>query len=122
MAARKNPNPKMMFTPEQLQQIKKYAGVGLTNRQIAALFDICEDTFCTTMKNQPELKSIIEKGRAQAIAGVSAQAYDRALSGKDTAMTIFWLKTRARWAEARPVEDAVEEDKNKFTFTLNYKE
>ena len=56
------------------------------------------------MKKDPNLLAAIERGRDAAIANVSQTAYQMAVSGEHPAMTMFWLKTRARWKEVHHVE------------------
>jgi len=105
------------LTEEQIKQVGKYAAVGLTLDQIAALCDVSPKTMDEIIKRQPGVGHAIEKGRATGVGGVANTLYQQAMSGNLTA-AIFYLKTRARWAEAKPVE--VDDDGNETQITLNY--
>ena len=110
------------LTPEQIESCAKYAAVGLNNDQMAALCDTCPATFDEILKRQPEVKQAILKGRGKGIGGIANTLYQQAMSGNITA-AIFYLKTRARWAEARPedADNAPKKDETGKEFNLNYK-
>lgn len=118
--AKRGQGVKHVLTPEQIEQCAKYAAVGLNNDQMAALCDCSTTTFDEILVRQPEVKRAIEKGRSKGVGGIANTLYQQAMSGNITA-AIFYLKTRARWAEARP-EDAdnapLRQESN--SFTLNY--
>lgn len=86
-------------TPDQIEKIKLYAGLGSTQEQTARLIGICEDTL---VKNTTA-KSAFEEGKAQTIAKVAGSLVKKALSG-DTASAIFYLKTQAGWKETNVTE------------------
>lgn len=46
----------------------------------------------------------LRRARTLANSRVVATAYQMATSGKDKAMTIFWLKSRVGWSEKGPEE------------------
>lgn len=93
---------------------------GLTLDQMAGIFEMCPATFDEVLKRQPEVKQAIEKGRANAIMQVGSTAFQQAVSGKVPVMTMFYLKTRARWAEAKDVDPNSQDDSGS-EFKLNYK-
>ena len=121
--ARRGPGVKHVLTPQQIEDCARYAGVGLNYDQMAGLCDMCPATFDEVLKRQPEVKQAIEKGRSKGVGGIANTLYQQAMSGNITA-AIFYLKTRARWAEARP-EDADNAPKldtdGANEFSLNYK-
>jgi len=102
----------------QFPLLEKMAQAGLTLDQMAAIFEVSTTTFDEILVRQPEVKRAIEKGRSVAIMQVGSTAFQQAVSGKVPIMTMFYLKTRARWAEARDVAPAEEGSSD---FSLNYK-
>ena len=46
----------------------------------------------------------LDRAAAEANAQVAQSLYQQAISGKNTAATIFWLKTRAGWRESPAIE------------------
>ena len=104
---------------EQKKLAGQLAGVGCNLEQIAAMLDMAPATLDALIAKDPSVSQAISKGRGGGISKVAATAYQMAISGKQPAMTIFFLKTRARWAEARDVAPE-ENDDNKNDFTLNY--
>lgn len=88
----------------QLEQLEQMAAVGLTLQQMAAILGMSHDVLEQRAKEDPNIKSSIEKGRSKAIFQVGKSAYQQAVSGKVPAMTMFYLKCRARWKETSEVE------------------
>lgn len=111
------PESARKLTDNEIKQAAKLAGVGCSLNQIAAILDIPTATFDRILARNPDINDAISKGRESAGATVMGQAYNMAVSGKHPVMTIFWLKTRQRWKEAKDDEP----DKNDFVFNLNYK-
>ena len=83
---------------------ERMAGVGMTIEQMGAVWGRTGRTLTKRMKEDPQLKEAIERGRAQAHMKVANVAYKMAISGQTPAMTMFWLKARARWKETRVTE------------------
>src|SRR5919106_1013113 len=81
-----------------LAKVEELASQGLTNAQIAACLGICEDTLYTKQRQLTEFSEAIKKGRARGIQKVSNALFEAAINGNVTAM-IFYLKSRAGWAE-----------------------
>ena len=79
----------------------KLAGVGLNLNQIAAILEVSPSTLDRLIARDESLAGAIEKGRASASTKVMQTAFKMATSGKDTGMTIFWLKTREQWSEKK---------------------
>jgi hypothetical protein len=103
---------------KQKEQAGKLAGIGCNLNQIAHIMGIDPATLDRMIERDPSISAAISKGRENAAGQVMRTAYAMAVSGKIPAMTIFWLKTRQRWAEARDL--APEEGDEKNDFTLNY--
>jgi hypothetical protein len=79
---------------EQRQLVRSLAGCGVTQGQIAAILGI--RSVGTLRKHFREELTL---GPLEASANVMRTAFQLATSQRHPAMTIFWLKTRARWRE-----------------------
>lgn len=88
-------------TKQDLLEIESLAGLGLTQAQIAKIKGISIDILRKYSNNS------YQQGKAKAIAKVAKTAFEMAVSGKNTAMTIFFLKTQARWTEHPAIPDVV---------------
>jgi predicted transcriptional regulator len=88
---RKNHEP----SPESRAQAEDLAGYGLTHEQIAHVLGVSQDTV------ERHYTDELEAGLALALATVAKTAYQMATSGDEPAMTMFWLKTRAKWKEVQ---------------------
>lgn len=86
-------------TESDIEKIERLAGYGLTMEQISKVFNKSTDTFERLRKKDPELEAAINRGVRKANDAVAQTAYQMAISGKVPAMTMFWLKCRARWKE-----------------------
>jgi hypothetical protein len=90
----------VQFTEKQLTELEALSGAGVQMERIAAYFELKnKKTLERMQKRDKRVKVAIEKGRAIAEASVTKTAFDMATSGKHPVMTIFWLKTRAKWKE-----------------------
>lgn len=107
------------LTKEEMEKLPGLAGIGCNLDQIAHILGIAPATLDRIMQRDPKVKEAIEKGRADAGAKVKATAFQQAVSGKNPAMTMFWLKCREKWKEVHPEE--AEEETNLNDFSLNYK-
>jgi hypothetical protein len=92
------------FTEEDLYKVGKCAGIGLPQDRIASLFRLNKNELLRVFKEQPEVRDAYDYGLANAEAKVATVAYDRASSGEDSRMTMFWLKCRMGWKETTVVE------------------
>ena len=89
----------VVLTDEQLEQVEKLAGLGLRQDQIAAMLNVHRATYQRLINRDERVKAAVEKGKAKAATAVTKSAFKQAISGKNTAMTIFWLKVREGWKE-----------------------
>lgn len=110
----------IVLTEEQKSSLSDMAKVGCNLDQIAGILRISPKTLDRMIENDPSISDAISSGRANGINKVAATAYQMAVSGKVPAMTMFFLKTRARWAEARDIDPEPEQADN--IFQLNYAE
>jgi hypothetical protein len=88
------PRHKFQATEEQRQRVKSLAGYGMRHKQIAFLLGLRS----TTMLRK-HFRQELEIGPAEAKSNVLNVLFRRAISGRDPAAIIMWLKTRARWSE-----------------------
>lgn len=96
------PNRPKKLSEADLMEIESMAGLGMRHEDIAEVKNMCADTL--RKYAGPQLK----RGKALARAQVMQAAFKMAISGKHTAMTMFWLKTQARWRETGgPVEKSL---------------
>lgn len=109
--------PRFVPTDEQVKQIAKLYGLGLTYDQLAGFLELSPTCFDELLERQPEIKRAISKAKAGAIGSISSTLFKQAQEGNLTA-AIFYLKTQGRWAEAR--EQANSDDVATSSFTLNY--
>ena len=100
--------PMHKFQPneEQRRMVKALAGYGVKHKQIAALLDLNSTT--TLRKHFPEE---LRQGPLEAKAQMLGRLFKLAVSGRNPAMTMFWLKTRAGWRETGNQEEAIERDR-----------
>jgi hypothetical protein len=85
-------------TAETAKQVETLAGYGLTVEQIGHVLACSHDTVKRHYADE------LERGQAVAVAKVAQTAFQMATSGAQPAMTMFWLKTRARWKEVQHME------------------
>jgi hypothetical protein len=84
-------------TPETRKQVETLAGYGLTVEQIGHVLECSHDTV------KRHYVCELERGQAVACFKVAQTAFQMATSGQEPAMTMFWLKTRAKWREVHEV-------------------
>ena len=84
--------PEKRLTEQQLDEVEKLSGLGLTNEQIASFMKISQPTLRKWAGER------LEVGKAKALASVSSSLFSAIKKGNITAM-IFYLKTQAGWKE-----------------------
>ena len=86
--------PRFMPSVEQRRLVRSLAACGIRQEEIAHYLGL--RSVKTLRRHFRE-----ELGRAavEATARVAQTLYQQATSGKNTAATIFWLKTRGRWRD-----------------------
>lgn len=116
--------PKIIFTPEMIQNAAILSGQGLTFGQIADFFGIQRQTFTKKARENRELAEALMKGKSKMIAFVAGQLIQQIKAGS-TAATIFYLKTQAGWRYADENNNsignfnAIEEESNQLELTTN---
>jgi hypothetical protein len=79
-------------TEEERKRIRMYAGLGITQEQIATLIGKCVDTLADRCRED------LDAGAAEAKAKVGGAIVKAALAGNMTA-AIFYAKTQMGWKE-----------------------
>jgi len=92
------------------EDLEKYGIAGLNHEQIASILGMSKDTLERFFKSDPTLHAAVEKGKSNSILKVAGTAYQMAVSGDVPAMTMFYLKTRAKWKETHVVEERPDDD------------
>lgn len=92
-------------TPENLNQLRKWAGQGLTKAEIAHNMGINPDTFVEWRKKSAVITDVIKRGEQDAIDLVENALFSAACSGNITAQ-IFFLKNKRPqdWKDKRDTE------------------
>lgn len=90
---------KVIFDEEKIKQVETMRGLGLNQVQISEVLGITDETLKSSMEEIPELKSAIMSGRAKAKLKVMETAYKMATNGKNSQLTMFWLRTQAGWKD-----------------------
>lgn len=128
------------FKPEYVEQARKLAQLGATDREAAEFFEVAESTLYLWKHTQPEFSEALKVGKETADARVEQSLYRRALGYShdavkimmadgvpivepytehyppDTTAAIFWLKNRkpAEWRDKTTVEHELPEDMAKW--------
>ena len=119
-----------LFRPEYIEQARKLAELGATDREAAEFFEVAESTLHLWKHTQPGFSESLKVGKEVADARVEQSLYRRALGYShdavkimgfegiytpvefvehyppDTTAAIFWLKNRkpAEWRDKQDVE------------------
>ena len=123
------------FKPEYVEQAKKLAELGATDRELAEFFYVSESTLYLWKHTQPEFSEALKLGKEASDARVVQSLYRRAIGYShdavkimtvdgsvqevpyvehyppDTTAGIFWLKNRDpdRWRDKRELEVSMDE-------------
>lgn len=90
--------------PEQLASLETAAGIVKNLAQVAHIIGIHPQTFVRKMREMPEIRAAVERGRAKANFNVGKGLYIQATEGKSVDAQKFWLKARAGWRETERIE------------------
>jgi hypothetical protein len=97
--------PKSAPSAEQLDRIRRLAGVGCTLDQIAMACDVSEATIKRWRKD-PQVDRAYQQGRIAAHEAVAEKLFNLCMAG-DTAACIFWLKAQSGWRDKPEPESPV---------------
>jgi hypothetical protein len=118
------------FKPEMVDQARKLAELGATDREAAEFFEVAEDTLYLWKHSHPKFSEALKVGKQTADERVTQSLYRRAIGYKhdavkiqavdgvivetpyvehfapDTTAAIFWLKNRrpAEWRDRRELD------------------
>jgi hypothetical protein len=95
--------PRKELNPDQITQVGKMAGHGLTLDQIADCLNIGERTLRQRFSESEEVAAAYKRGKAVAINAVAKTVYQKAVAGEG-AFPFFYLKTQAGWRETNRME------------------
>lgn len=95
--------PKKELDPARVRSL---AAEGKNQKGIAAALGVCEDTLTARKRDTPAIADALKEGYEEANARVENVLYQMAISGQNTAATIYWLKCRCpeRWSEKRQLD------------------
>ena len=93
------PRVKPKFSAAELEIIERAASFGIPQDIKAGLLSVSERTLQNRLKKSPDVHALYEKGVKEAHGKVINTAFSMATNGKNTAMTIFWLKARMGWKD-----------------------
>jgi hypothetical protein len=72
---------KVEIGPDQIEQVERLAGLGLTQMQIGRILGFSERTLRKRMAADEELKSAYKRGRAHATAYVASKLWEKIEEG-----------------------------------------
>jgi len=78
-----------IYDPANLEQVTKYALLGLIDDEIADLFNVSTDTFSRWKRDIPGFLIALSEGREKADANVASSLYERACGYSHEAVKIF---------------------------------
>ncbi len=88
-----------MATEKLRRQVKSMVAMGLKQEEISILLDVTPKTLRKHFRNE------LDRGAVEANAEVMRSLFQMATSGKNTAATIFWVKTRCGLRERKAEEE-----------------
>lgn len=86
--------PRKDISDDQLLEIERMAGYGLSEAQIAHCLGMAPNTFARNKRMHERVLEAIQKGKANAEKAVGGRLFDKALQG-DLGAIVWWEKTRA---------------------------
>jgi len=96
---------KINFTDEDIANIERWSGDGLSEAQIATLLGCSLSTIARKKREKGRFDTALKKGKTRAIQAVANQVFQNAMNGKETS-AIFFLKNRDpdNWADRQDVQ------------------
>lgn len=96
---------RITFTDEDITNIERWSGDGLSEAQIATLLGCSLSTIARKKREKGRFDTALKKGKTRAIQAVANQVFMNAMSGKETS-AIFFLKNRDpdNWADRQEVQ------------------
>ena len=96
---------KINFTDEDIANIERWSGDGLSEAQIATLLGCSLSTIARKKREKGRFDTALKKGKTRAVQQVANQVFQNAMNGKETS-AIFFLKNRDpdNWADRQDVQ------------------
>lgn len=93
------------YKPEYAEKAMEFCLLGATDKEMADIFGVSEQTLNTWKKEHPEFLESLKEGKEMADGKVARALYLQAIEGNTTA-AIFWLKNRRKnhWRDKQEVE------------------
>lgn len=85
---------KITFTEEDYENITRWAGLGLSEQQIADNLGVSLSSIARNKRNNDRFDTALKKGKSKSIEVITNALFEKA-KNKDTTSMIFWLKNRA---------------------------
>jgi IS30 family transposase len=85
---------KILFTEEDYENITRWAGLGLSEQQIADNLGVSLSSIARNKRNNDKFDTALKKGKSKSIEVITNALFEKA-KNKDTTSMIFWLKNRA---------------------------
>lgn len=97
---------RITFTDEDYLNITKWAGLGLSETQIADNLGVGISTITRNKKRNERFEQALKKGRSKAIEQVTNALFNNAVHDNNTTAQIFYLKNRdaTNWSDRTQVE------------------
>ena len=86
--------PRKDISDDQILEIERMAGFGLSEAQIAHCLGMHPDTLRANKRMSDRVFQAIQKGKAEAERKIGGRLFDKALDG-DLGAIVWWEKTRA---------------------------
>jgi len=102
-----SPKKKIEITPAFLTEVKALVNAGMTNKQLAEYYGVCEDTWYRYKSDNEELELIVRTGKMRTTAVVAGHLL-KLCQQDNVPSIIFYLRTQGRWTEAKEPEDDTE--------------
>lgn len=97
---KKRGQPPHKPTDENHQKVRKYSALGIPQESIAKQLKICVETLHKYYDDD------IFMGQIDANASVAGSLFNNATKNNNVTAQIFWLKSRAKWKEFDPRDEA----------------
>ena len=96
---------RITFTDEDYLNITKWAGLGLSETQIADNLGVGISTITRNKKRNERFEQALKKGRSKAIEQVTNALFNNAVHDNNTTAQIFYLKNRdaTNWSDRQEV-------------------
>lgn len=85
---------KIVFTEEDYENITRWAGLGLSEQQIADNLGVSLSSIARNKRNNDKFDTALKKGKSKSIEIITNALFEKA-KNKDTTSMIFWLKNRS---------------------------